>query len=155
MSLRRISLGLSAFAAIVVSVMGSPLASADIVSLGVSMNTSDQGQGQIFNDWKATATVTPCSTAPIYFTDNGKPMPGSPVAVDCTYSVTAYPSIDFRPKTLGAHHVVATQLNSDGSVASSYARDVDVKCLPALGNNNGCLGGTGSIDRLIPGSSGS
>lgn len=72
MSVRRISLGLSTFAVVAVSVvMGSPVASADIAYVSASTNTSDQGHGQIFNDWQAVAELKPCNTLPVHFTDNG------------------------------------------------------------------------------------
>ncbi|MGX1809608.1 hypothetical protein ACWIGI_28125 [Nocardia sp. NPDC055321] len=158
MSVRRISLGLSTFAVVAVSVvMGSPVASAEIRELWVTTDTSAHWPGRIFNDWDATARLSPCNTLPVHFTDNGKPMPGSPVTPDCvTQPGEANVSIAFRPTTLGTHRVVATQLNPDGSVASTSVREVNVDCLPPLADHSiGCRFGSGSFEHLGSGSFGS
>ncbi|WP_458686675.1 hypothetical protein [Nocardia tengchongensis] len=37
--------------------------------------------------------------------------------------------------TLGAHHIVATQYNPDGSVLSTMSRDVNITKLPGATNS--------------------
>ncbi|WP_157513946.1 hypothetical protein [Nocardia concava] len=131
MQYTRIGLALGAFTAVMVGVTGTPTAFADVTS--VVVRTSSGGTG--INDWVAQAQVLPCdgvTTVSVAFTDNGKPMPGSPVAQtphDCG-AYSGWVGIPFRPTTLGAHHIVAQQLNADGSVASSGSQDVDVTSLP-------------------------
>ncbi|MFE3001995.1 hypothetical protein ACFXG4_44355 [Nocardia sp. NPDC059246] len=126
MKFKRISLMLSTFAAGAVSVLGSPLASADISKVDV-----DLGQSGPFHSWQVLAEISPCTTATITFTDNGQPLHGSPVPASCTDGPAfgvAYAG--FTPTTLGIHHIVVSQLNSDGSVESSKAQDVNVTYLP-------------------------
>ncbi|MTE15880.1 hypothetical protein [Nocardia aurantiaca] len=126
MKFRRISLVLGACAAVAVTVLGSPLASADISKVDVEL-----GQSGPFHSWQVLAEISPCTTATITFTDNGQPLHGSPVAASCTGGeVFGVAYAGFTPTTLGLHHIVVSQLNSDGSVESSKSQDVNVTYLP-------------------------
>ncbi|MEU6583111.1 hypothetical protein [Nocardia sp. NPDC046763] len=137
MSSGRIGSALGAFAAVAVSMAGSPLAAADITDMVVHTTS---GVGDV-NTWNINATITcnPASNpvAPqVYFTDNGTALPGSPGTTgSCvTYSNSVSQTnsvIDFKPTTLGTHHIVATQHNPDGSVLSTIVRDVNVTVLPS------------------------
>ncbi|MFE3028857.1 hypothetical protein [Nocardia tengchongensis] len=135
MARSRIGLALGAFAAMAVSLAGSPLAAANIASLGVSTDGQYEGtpQWQIF-------LVVDCDTAstpapPVYVTDNGQPIPQSPLVVGpCgpSNSTFTYLRAPFAPTTLGAHHIAATQYKSDGSVLSTKSEDVNVTRRPCL-----------------------
>ncbi|MGW4247991.1 hypothetical protein [Nocardia sp. NPDC004722] len=134
MSKGRIGLALGAFAAVAVSLAGSPSASADITDMIVHTD----GFGMV-DSWNINALITcnPASTPaapPVYFTDNGKALPGSPGTTGACVTTNGVSgtnsTIAFEPTTVGAHHIVATQYNPDGSVLSTLARDVNVTSLP-------------------------
>ncbi|MGW4353709.1 hypothetical protein ACWELJ_16655 [Nocardia sp. NPDC004582] len=147
-------MALTAFAAIAGSVAGSPLATADIQA--VQVNASDADYAGL-RPWTIEVAMTcdPAATPiapPIYFTDNGQPMAGSPLVAGNRYPVgdgvpaqpecfatgasPQYPQyqalsqMSYLPKTVGTHHIVATQYKPDGSVLSTNAQDVTVAALP-------------------------
>lgn len=146
----RIGLALSAFAAVAVSLAGSPLATADIQAFDV--NATDRGYDGGMTPWSIDVRVTcdPTATpiAPsVYLTDNGASISGSPLAAgnrkpmgdnlpangDCYSTGTqnvAVSEIAYMPRTPGAHHLVATQYKPDGSVLSTVSRDVNVTASP-------------------------
>ncbi|MFJ9366661.1 hypothetical protein ACIRRA_19870 [Nocardia sp. NPDC101769] len=136
MSSGRIGLALGAFAAVAVSMAGSPLATADITDMAVHTTS---GVGDV-DTWNIDAYITcnPASTPvapPVHFTDNGKALPGSPGTTGACVTVGGVSQtssvIAFLPTTLGVHHIVATQYNPAGSVLSTIARDVNVTVLPS------------------------
>ncbi|WP_458686674.1 hypothetical protein [Nocardia tengchongensis] len=151
---RRIGLVPGAFAAVAVSLAGSPFASADVFDMRV---TTQRGVPDEQAAWTVDVWVTcdPASSpvAPlIYLTDNGTTMAGSPVTPGigwaarfgaCNITTTGNESpaeIAFKPTTLGTHHIVATQYKPDGSVLSTLARDVNVTQLPgAVGTGSAAL----------------
>ncbi|MFE3754979.1 hypothetical protein ACFXO9_11780 [Nocardia tengchongensis] len=137
----RIGLALSAFAAVAVSLAGSPLAAADIQSLSVNATSRSYDAGMMAWSIEVWVTCDPASTPvapPIHLTDNGAPISGSPVAAGTGYGpslVCAYSNgtqhesptrAMYTPRTLGAHHIVATQYRPDGSVLSTMSQDVNV-----------------------------
>ncbi len=151
---RRIGLVLGACAAVAVSLAGSPLATADIQAVQVNARDTDYAG---LRPWTIGVDVTcdPAATPiapPIYLTDNGQPMAGSPLAAGNRYPVgegvpaqpecyatgaspqypqhQAWSTMSYRPTTVGTHHIVATQYKPDGSVLSTIAQDVAVATLP-------------------------
>ncbi|MFE2961435.1 hypothetical protein [Nocardia tengchongensis] len=141
----RIGLALTAFAAIAGSVVGSPLATADIQAVQVNA-TGTYYAGVEASTIAVDVTCDPAATPiapPIYFTDNGQSMAGSPLAAGNRYPVgdgvpaqpecsqyQARSTMSYHPTTVGTHHIVATQYKPDGSVLSTIAQDVAVATLP-------------------------
>ncbi|MGW4353708.1 hypothetical protein ACWELJ_16650 [Nocardia sp. NPDC004582] len=137
----RIGLALSTFAAVTLSLSGNSIAAADIQSLSVNATSRSYDAGMLAWTVEVWATCDPASTPiapPIHLTDNGAPIYGSPVAVGtgvsqwpgCTFtSGTRHMAITrtaYLPRTLGAHHIVATRYKPDGSVLSTMLQDVNV-----------------------------
>ncbi|MFF0611069.1 hypothetical protein ACFYUD_20640 [Nocardia tengchongensis] len=143
---RRIALALGAFAAVAVSLAGSPLATADIHMMLVNASDREYWESAMYA-WSVEVDVT-CDPAaspiapPVYLTDNGQALPGSPVAAgtgnpprvpNCVSNgvqMLSQTQTAFRPTTLGVHHIVATQYKPDGSVLSTMSQDVNVTQLP-------------------------
>ncbi|MFD6356432.1 hypothetical protein [Nocardia tengchongensis] len=138
MRLQRITLALSACAAVAMSLAGSPLAMADI---GLSVTTGGNYDGEsskwtIFMVVSCDPSTTP-QAPPVYVTDNGASIPQSPLAVTgCSQYNWAYPRAPFNPTSLGMHHIVATQYKPDGSVLSTTSQDVDVTSLPCISSGS-------------------
>ncbi|WP_433593000.1 hypothetical protein [Nocardia sp. CA-145437] len=148
MKKKRIGLALGAFAAVAVNLAGSPLAVADFHDMLVNATGHGHSESGMYA-WSVAVDVT-CDPAaspiapPVYFTDNGQPLAGNPVAAGtgnpplvpaCVFNGVVYLSqtqTAFKPTTLGVHHVVATQYKPDGSVLSTMSQDVDVTALPCV-----------------------
>lgn len=141
----RIGLALSACAAVGMSLTGSPHASADVLSMSVYASGWSHEEGP--TPWSISVVIScdPAGTPvapPVYFTDNGRALYGSPVAATTGDSLRmfrrppycdnpgggyqSFAQITYMPRTLGAHHIVATQYKPDGSVLSTMAQDVNV-----------------------------
>ncbi|MFD6356433.1 hypothetical protein [Nocardia tengchongensis] len=148
----RIGLALSAFAAVVVSLSGSPLAAAEITDLSVHLDYPGDLDPWYVEAWVTCDPAANPTTVPVSFTDNGKPLTLSRGTGSCSYGKTDT-QVVFKPTSVGTHHIVATQYKPDGSVLSTMSKDVNVTELPSNCGPS-ASGGSSSLCRLFTGSAG-
>ncbi|RBO89517.1 hypothetical protein [Nocardia puris] len=135
--LRRAGFGLTAFGAMTaVAVLTAPHASAWVGNLEVSGKDHTVGC-----TYTLTASVEVDRVSTVKFTDNGKEIPGSPVAPSLLSNKV---SIKWTPSTPGAHKLEARQILISDSITVQVAE----------GASSGSAGGCGGLlGGLIPGSS--
>lgn len=105
---------------------GAPAATAEVQHLTVRVGDFTHG-----DRWVVEVKTSDCS-GPTWILDNGKVVGASPftaIRPDCERNGVQYIASQWRPTTLGTHHIVAEQRAADGTVLSSMSQDVEVKQL--------------------------
>ncbi|WP_071344583.1 hypothetical protein [Nocardia seriolae] len=123
-------------AATMMAFRGSGVATAEVLSLSVTVGDYNHGES-----WDIGAHTSGC-TGPTWILDNGTAIGKSPFEAIRPYCENGgqWMGVQWRPTTVGAHHIVVEQRNTDGTVTSSMSKDVEVKQFPCPLIDSGSAG---------------